>query len=185
MGVVVRMPFSTLKKAVRWSRKAWWDIEDGVPKEAAKALQSDAGMNIVNHVPTTLRGEQVDDDEERGIGVDAYVLKRNPIFVEYSQTYPNRIPPEDAGRPLLPIIVEYFCCEIWRKLIDAASESVMSQASVKEFRAKSQSKGWDDMGATPSAINYNSGIHKIFELFDEDKSGSISASELQSVLSNA
>lgn len=55
------------------------------------------------------------------VACDVYVLRKNPVFREYWKQHPERVPPADAGRPLLPILVEYFCTGMWRQLIDAAS----------------------------------------------------------------
>merc|ERR1712079_42494 len=87
---------------------------------------------------------------------DTYFLQKNKVLKEYCSTFPERIPPADAGRPLLPIIVEFFCGELWANLIEAASDDAHRNASI------------------------DSKIHWIFEKFDADHNGKLSLQELQS-----
>lgn len=181
--IVVTMPFSILKKAVRLSRQKWWDVEAGQPrKEAASALQTDEGMEVLDHVPVSIRSDRnIEDDDLFRIGCDTYVLGRNQIFQEYRQNFPERFPPDDAGRPLDTILVEYFCAMLWSTLIEAASEQVMSQASICAFKRRAKDESLD-MRVTQSAVGFSDSVHRIFELFDQDKKGRITAIELQRVL---
>jgi len=186
--IVVQMPFSILKEGIKLSRQKWWEPEQegGERKEAASALQTDYGMEIMDHVPVTMSGRQADDDDMFNIGIDTYVVGRNAIFKEYCKNFPDRVPPNDAGRPLLPILVEYFCTKMWHQLIDAASDQVMSQASICNFKRRAADDALDtDMAQTQSAVGFSNSVHKIFTLFDQDRDGSITANELQRVLSQA
>merc|ERR1719343_272470 len=117
--VVVAMPFNVLHDAVLMSRRPW--IQEGMPpKECASALQVDDGIDIEDNAPASICGEDPDDDPERlySVACDTYVLRKNVVFKEYCQQHPERVPPEDCGRPLLPILVEFFCMGIWKQLID-------------------------------------------------------------------
>jgi hypothetical protein len=41
--------------------------------------------------------------------VDAYMVTVNPVLKQWAAEHPALIPPDDAGRPALPILVQYFC----------------------------------------------------------------------------
>lgn len=183
--VVVEMPFSVLREGVRLSRKNWWDIGEGqARKEAASALQTDDGIDLVDHAPSTIRGKaNPDTDKFFRVGCDHYVLGRNLVFKEYCQNNPDRIPPPDAGRPLLPILVEFFCGLMWHQLIDSASNQVMSRESVREFKRRAADEALGDMTNSKSMVGFSDSVHKIFTLFDEDHDDNISAAEMQKVLS--
>merc|ERR1712039_431046 len=108
--VCVSMPFDVLCEAVRVSRRPWIEAQDGqLPKECASALQVDDGIIIEAHVPTTVNGLDPVEGELYVVAIDTYVLRKNPVFREYCAQHPDRVPPADCGRPLLPILVEYFC----------------------------------------------------------------------------
>merc|ERR1712190_24361 len=49
------------------------------------------------------------------------------------------IPPEDAGRPTLPCLVEHFCNEMWRTLVNVDGSSDINEAAIDEFFAMADS----------------------------------------------
>merc|ERR1711957_531562 len=111
------MPFSVIAEAVRWSRKPWWDIPEGSdPKEATSALHTDEGMRITDHKPSMICDDDPDEVNLYTLAVDTRVLKKNDVFNAYCKEHPERIPPDDAGRPVLPILVEFFCTNMWEML---------------------------------------------------------------------
>jgi 2',3'-cyclic-nucleotide 2'-phosphodiesterase (5'-nucleotidase family) len=157
--LVVPMPFSVLRDGVRISRKPWWDIPSGgQPGEGTSALQVDHNITVVDHTPTLIDGGEPDEDQLYHIACDGRVLLKNPVFNEYIKQYPERVPPEDAGRPVLPILVEYFCGLMWEGLIQnsAAVSSKKSMCGPK--------------------------LDTMFSNFDKDKNGEIDAAELQEAL---
>jgi len=83
---------------------------------------------------------------------------RNKIFKEYCAEFPGRVPPEDAGRPVIPILVEFFCGEIWERLLELAVEV----AGSKQVGSK---------------------LHAIFEIFDVDHNGEIDEEDLTTAIS--
>jgi len=120
--VVTQMPFEVLREAVHQSRQPWWDIKEGEqPKEHASALQVDEGIRVrSDHVPIAIRRAPPELGKLYSVACDTRVLARNPIFCKYCQEFPSRIPPDDAGRPVLPILAEFFCGMLWRQLIEHA-----------------------------------------------------------------
>merc|ERR1711957_1135552 len=112
------MPFSVLRDAIRWSRKPWWDIAPGHPaQEATGALHLDDGMRLDdNHLLTQIGFEEPDEHKLYMVACDTRVLKKNEAFKKYCAEFPERIPPDDAGRPVLPILVDFFCGLMWEKL---------------------------------------------------------------------
>jgi len=174
--VCVSMPASVLREAISVSRRTWIEALQGKPpKVCASALQVDDGIYTEDHVLTMIKGVQPQDDALYTVACDTYVLKGNKVFKEYCAQHPERIPPADCGRPLLPILVEYFCDALWRQLIDQASCQVMSQTTMKAFR---DSLGSNQTRGTES-LQLDEGCHRIFVLLDCDGDGTISSSELQ------
>merc|ERR1712050_255947 len=76
------------------------------------------------------------------------------VLNKYCSDFPERIPPEDCGRPVLPILVEFFCGQIWERLLASA-------AGVEHVDHIEGNK-----------------IHNIFQLVDADHNGQIDAGEL-------
>lgn len=143
--VVARMPFAVLQNAVRHSRRTWADGEASgkTEVECNSALQTDDGMEVVEHAPTTIRGAAPEAQALYSVACDTYFLKKNPVFKEYCASYPERIPPADAGRPLLPILVEHFCQELWRKLVNSVGGD--TSKDTREMLAEHLRKAFVDM----------------------------------------
>merc|ERR1712232_983840 len=93
------------------------------------------------------------------VACDLRYLKKNPVLNEYCTKFPQRVQPEDAGRPVLPILVEFFCTKMWRQLLQTAMEKEGATSGTK-------------VSATNAA-------QKLFKLFDSNGDGNIEMSELQ------
>jgi len=180
--IVVSMPFRVLRAGVLLSRTPWKEAEEGTraKKECASALQVDEGISIADHAPATVMSRPPESDEELfSVACDVYVLRKNNVFREYCEAFPDRVPPSDAGRPLLPILVEFFCAGMWRQLIDGASYQVMSTSSLENFQ-RSAKPADENMELTDSeAYHLDKGASKIFQLLDENGDGKIDIKELQ------
>lgn len=166
--VVARMPFSVLRDAVLFSRKPWLFNQQKAPnedrKEGNSALQGDDGIHIDgSHRMTSICHETPADPEDLqrlySVACDTYFLKKNDVFKMYCQEFPDRIPPADAGRPLLPILVEFFTGELWRKLVMAGAGTERQTAILGE--------GSDSI------------LHHFFEEVDVDHDGKITHAELK------
>lgn len=166
--VVTRMPFSVLRDGIIFSRKPWQFNEEKAPsedrKEGNSALQGDDGIHIdEHHRMTEICHEKPTDPEDLerlyAVACDTYFLKKNEVFKKYCQQFPERIPPSDCGRPLLPILVEFFTGELWRKLVLAGVGTARSTVILAEGNA--------------------SILHQFFEEMDVDHDGKITHSELK------
>eukprot|EP00927_Polykrikos_kofoidii_P026461 TRINITY_DN23541_c0_g1_i1.p1 TRINITY_DN23541_c0_g1~~TRINITY_DN23541_c0_g1_i1.p1 ORF type:complete len:626 (+),score=101.78 TRINITY_DN23541_c0_g1_i1:281-1879(+) len=161
--VVVAMPFEVLRDAVELSRKPWLEVDkDGKRKEANSALQVDEDIDInEHHVITSIDGLTLEECQETEkifeVACDSYFLQKNAVFKKYCQQHYELIPPMDVGRPLLPILVDFFCGRMWKELL-------------KDNRASLRKS------------TYNSAIVRVFERFDSDHNGVVSTEELQKAL---
>lgn len=167
--LAVKMPWEVLRDAIRWSRKPWWDIQPGEePKEGTSALQIDSGMELgKEHVLVKVKDQFPSPGEEFVVACDSRVLKKNEVFKEYCSKNSDRIPPEDTGRPVLPILVEFFCGEMWKRLMQNSLRYIEEQ---QEQQKKLGGKDQTEM---------NKGkLHAIFNLFDSDRNGTVDAKEL-------
>jgi 2',3'-cyclic-nucleotide 2'-phosphodiesterase (5'-nucleotidase family) len=124
--IIVPMPFSVLQEAVKQSRAAW-------PTKTPSSLQVDSGVHVDDDgCPTTVVGTEPKPDRLYAVACDVRVLWRNAVFSEYCRQHPDRIPPADAGRPLLPILVEYFCGKMWADLIELATSAKLRRTKTAE-----------------------------------------------------
>eukprot|EP00930_Biecheleria_cincta_P002213 TRINITY_DN103234_c0_g1_i1.p1 TRINITY_DN103234_c0_g1~~TRINITY_DN103234_c0_g1_i1.p1 ORF type:complete len:675 (-),score=99.49 TRINITY_DN103234_c0_g1_i1:510-2336(-) len=164
--LAVKMPWEVLRDAIRWSRKPWWDIQPGEEaKEATSSLQIDHAMEVdKEHLLVKIKDESPLPGQEFVIACDSRVLKKNEVFKEYCSKNPDRIPPDDTGRPVLPILVEYFCGEMWKRLLQNTLRYV------EEQQPTSSGAGGKGMA--------NCKLQAIFNLFDSDRNGTVDAKEL-------
>jgi len=127
--IVISLPGSALAEAVLKSR-ADWMVADG-PLEANGALQHDlgcrcdAGNRLIEAAKAPL-------DEARvyQVLVDSYDLSKDETLKAYAKANPANIPPADAGRPSMTILVEYFCREMWRMLADVDGDGCISDHEI-------------------------------------------------------
>jgi hypothetical protein len=155
--VVTQMPFEVFREAVKFSRKDW-------PNEVASSLQVDVGVSVDEDLlPITIQCKKPEDDRLYAVACDTYFLKKNPVLREYCKQYPERIPPQDVGRPLLPILVEYFCGLMWRRLYKSIANTPVT--------------GCDPVERADSNLEKEEIAH-VFRCLDSDGDGTIDAEEL-------
>lgn len=137
--VVIGCPGSTLSAAVKHSRSKWIN-EPGI--EAAEAFQCDAGMTFnAAHDMQTIQSKPIELERIYWIAVDTYDLKKNPILSEYAAQHSDKVPPEDSGRPVLPILVDYFCMQLWRMAIDEDLDGSVDEWELESFFNKHDLNG--------------------------------------------
>jgi len=210
--VVTQMPFEVLREAVHQSRQPWWDIKEGEqPRDHASALQVDEGIRVKSHhVPTAIRRFPPEPGKLYSVACDTRVLNKNPIFHKYCQEFPSRIPPDDAGRPVFPLLAEFFCGMLWRQLIEHAGRNgqslemeITSTAShgSRRNRTKACNLGFDsidvngdemiDQEELTRAVERCLGrrvssrivVEQMMNMMDEDHDGQISREELREGIS--
>jgi len=106
-----------------------------------------------------------DKDKLYTVACDTRVLKKNEVFKKYCAEFPERIPPDDAGRPVLPILVDYFCGLMWEKLFASAGACEKGAARSTTIAKNSSAK-------------FNAQAHHIFTIFDGDGDGYIDRTEV-------
>jgi len=143
VNVVVKIPGHLAAAALRVSRQPWLD-ENG-PQEASQALHGDFGtgcqLKDTGYELVRLDDQDLVHDRLYSIAYDSYDLKKNPVLKEWAINNPDAVPPEDAGRPTLPILVEHFCNEMWRTLIDMDGSGDINEDSIEAFFESADANG--------------------------------------------
>jgi len=151
--IVITLPGAVMAEAVTQSRQGW--LAEGGPTEESGALQHDLCCQCdASHRMVEACKAPVDEARLYKVLVDTYDLAKNEVLAAYAKASPESIPPADAGRPAMTMLVEYFCREMWRMLADADGDGSISEGEVGQ----------------------------LFDECDTDKSGTISADELTAAL---
>lgn len=126
--IVVSIDGQTLSDAVKVSRRKWLE-QPG--EENNQGLHMDSSMKVdeQNNV-VMVAAEPLIPDHFYHVAIDAHVLRRNPVFSQYCERHPERIPADDSGQPALPTLVKYFCMMAWRRLIDMNEDGCVSEAEI-------------------------------------------------------
>lgn len=192
-NVVAKISGKTIIDAVKQSRELWQ--QPGGPYEASKALQVDSSskcilkdgsweVTIINDKPIVL-------DKLYSVVCDTYDLLKNPHLNAWCKEHPEYIPPADAGRPVLPILVEYFCNEMWRTIIDVNGDGDIQEEEIDAlFR---EIDGNQDGLLSVEEVSYalkkqlgegGSAIiaKQMVAIADKDHSGTISREELTALI---
>lgn len=159
-NLVISIDGATLSRAVRKSREPWrvesvGEGGEAARKEGSAALQHDLecetdGRGALTHV----MGSPLEPLRYYRVVVDVYDLAKDPVLAKYASLNPGRIPAKDSGRPTMQILVEYFCMQLWHKLVDGDENG---QITVEE-------------------------VSELFDEADVDHSGALSEEELFSIL---
>lgn len=151
--IVIKMPGATLVEAVETSRAGW--LTEGGPTEESGAFQHDLGCKCdATHKMTVAAKAPLDPERMYSVLVDSYDLAKDPVLSAYAKANPANIPPADAGRPAMTVLVEYFCRAMWAMLADSDGDGAITEEE----------------------------IHALFTLCDADGSGQITAEELTTAL---
>merc|ERR1711874_503002 len=164
------MPFSIINAAIRLSRKPWWDVADGCEaQEANSALQVDDRMALTGHEVQIIADQEPNHTRLYEVAIDTRVLRKNDVFYKYCLDHPERIPPDDAGRPVLPILVEFFCTQMWERLVEAALGDGGQVVPTKSLASNA---------GTASEI-FSKKIDRLFAIWDADHNGFVETEELK------
>jgi 5'-nucleotidase len=172
-----------LSDAVQLSRQAW-------PESNGMALHGDNEIVVdaETHAVTAVAGALLDRERLYTIVIDSYIVKANDALRAYANEHPERIPPDDAGRPALPILVQYYCDFVWRKLLDTDHDGSISAVEVDALvqEADTSGDGQISVAEVLATIEKRLGgvqasfilAHQCLSLMDKDKGGFVSREEL-------
>lgn len=115
----------------------------------------------------------------------------NPVLKQWAADHPETIPPDDAGRPALPILVQYFCDKAWRSITDGDGDGKLEQSEIETFfdEADRNGDGVIDEAEVMAILNKKlefmaSGVvaRQMLSIADVDQNGKVSKKELCDVL---
>lgn len=193
-NIVVQIEGAALSAGIAHSRQPWKGGAGGRGEAGASgdALHCDDKMKVD---PDTLAVLEVDGkplipDKIYDILIDSYLMQSNPVFKEYSDKYPERIPPDDSGQPALPLLVQYFCDKIWLDLIDLKGDGQVDLAAIDHFfdQADTDKSGDIDedklLAVLRERTNNCPGVARVIasqciSFADTNKNGKVSKAELQ------
>eukprot|EP00929_Paragymnodinium_shiwhaense_P121152 TRINITY_DN9329_c0_g1_i1.p1 TRINITY_DN9329_c0_g1~~TRINITY_DN9329_c0_g1_i1.p1 ORF type:complete len:616 (-),score=148.50 TRINITY_DN9329_c0_g1_i1:259-2106(-) len=188
MMVVTKMPFEILRDAIKESRRPWWDLKEGEERqEGNSAFHADEDCKIgENHMLFQICGGEPEEGRLYHVACDTRYLKKNPVFKKYAEEHPERIQPEDAGRPVLPILVEYFCGEMWMRLINTGKNYRQSVVNNFFTIADADGDGNIDVDELQKAVSERMGkrlssgiiMEQMIAAVDENFDGKVNADEL-------
>lgn len=135
-NITILVSGDVLSRAVQISRAPW-------PESSGTALHCDDAMEIdpATHAVTAVAGAPLEPDRLYTVVVDSYIVKSNEALAAYAGEFPERIPPDDAGRPALPILVQYFCDRVWNKLLDFDEDGSVSAEEVEALFVEADTSG--------------------------------------------
>ena len=174
---------SALSDAVQLSRQAW-------PESDGMALHGDNQIVVdaETHAVTAVAGALLDRERLYTVVVDSYIVKSNDALRAYASEHPEHIPPDDAGRPALPILVQYYCDLVWRKLLDIDHDGSISASEVDALiqEADTSGDGRISVAEVLAVIEQRLGgvqassilAHQCLSIMDKDKDGFVSRDEL-------
>eukprot|EP00326_Haptolina_ericina_P005965 CAMPEP_0181203028 /NCGR_PEP_ID=MMETSP1096-20121128/19162_1 /TAXON_ID=156174 ORGANISM="Chrysochromulina ericina, Strain CCMP281" /NCGR_SAMPLE_ID=MMETSP1096 /ASSEMBLY_ACC=CAM_ASM_000453 /LENGTH=426 /DNA_ID=CAMNT_0023293591 /DNA_START=54 /DNA_END=1331 /DNA_ORIENTATION=- len=185
--VLVSIDGAALIEAIKLSRRPW--MEKGGPKEASNSLQHDLDCFVdERHILQRIDGRPVEPRRIYKVAMDSYDITKDPVISRYVLAHPDRVPSTDAGRPMLTILVEFFCRELWRELIDKDHDGDLTQEEIDLLFDESDTDhsgeiAPDELHAA-LAKRLGGGASRLVSnamitFFDEDENGSLSREELK------
>ena len=115
----------------------------------------------------------------------------NPVLKKWAAEHPDLIPPDDAGRPALPILVQYFCDKAWRSITDGDGDGKLEQSEIDTFFDEADKNGdgvideAEVLAVLKKKLGYMaSGVvaRQMLSIADVDQNGKVSKSELCDIL---
>jgi len=136
-NIVVQISGAALSGGIAHSRLPWKGGAGGRGEAGASgdALHCDDKMKVDPETleVTVVDGQPIIADKVYDILIDSYLMQSNPIFKEYADKYPERVPPDDSGQPALPILVQYFCDKVWSGLVNISGDSQTYESCIDHF----------------------------------------------------
>ena len=137
--ITALIPGSVLSEAVASSRAPWHGAETpraGAPAgSTSHALHFDDAMKSdpITEELVEVAGKPLDPDHLYSIVIDNFLMHNDKILKEYTAAHPENVPSEESGRPALPMLVEFFCNQIWASLCDVDGDGVVQVEEIDEF----------------------------------------------------
>lgn len=130
-NVVIKLTGRALRDAVAESRRPWTEGGGRGGNASADAFQVDLGMVMdASGSLCKVGGLALQPDALYDILVDSYMINVNPVLKVYAEEFPDRIPDKDAGRPVLPLLVEFFCDQAWKQIGEMEDGGCIDEAKV-------------------------------------------------------
>lgn len=115
----------------------------------------------------------------------------NPVLKQWAADHPENIPPDDVGRPALPILVQYFCDKAWRSITDGDRNGKLEQSEIEKFfdEADRNGDGVIDEAEVLAVLKKRLGFmasgvvaRQMLSIADVDQNGKVSKKELCDIL---
>jgi hypothetical protein len=67
------------------------------------------------------------------VACDHYDIRSNSVLADFATTHPDEVP-HFGGSPALAVLVEYFCAELWRSILNyyGASDPTAAESEAVE-----------------------------------------------------
>lgn len=140
--VVVRIPGRVLADAIAGSRAR-------APAESGGFLQVDDGVVVdAAHQVLAVAGQALDEAREYRVALVRNILlgmDHNAALVAFAEAHPERVPHEDAGREVKPLVVEAFGLRLARELggvdrVDTDGDGVLTVAEIAAAIARRETR---------------------------------------------
>ena len=114
-------------------------------------------------------------------------MSKEPAFKHFQEQYPGRVPDEEAGRSIMPIVLEHCCNLLWKQLVDEDGDGVVSEEEMLAFVSKTDVDGTGsvDKKELAQAVREKLGnssnvvVSQMMALMDEDNSGHLNIAEVK------
>ena len=186
----VEVPGKVLAEAIKWSRQGWTNTPD---EEVNQAFQCSRSITVSEtHELTHIGGEPLDPERIYSTALYTYDMSKAPAFKEYAATCPGKIPNAEASRPVITLLVEYFCARLWKRLVDTDGDGHVTLEELLKFvedsdKDKSGILSFDEVAAAVKEKLGNSSVvvaEQMMAMLDADSSGTIDIKEAKALLAN-
>ena len=166
------------------------DAAAAVAEAESNALHGDDGLYIDGSSGAVLTVGKATLEPHRLylVLVETAVLRTNPALKYYVDGQPGKVPPADAGRPVLPSLVGYFCDRVWRRLADTDGDGNVDVDELDRLFEEADLDGsgrldGDELKAViEKRLGYEHGSNVLAQqcvsVMDKDADGTVSRLEL-------
>ena len=134
--IVAQIDGQTLSDTVQRSREPW---RSGGINALALHVDDSVVVDPSTHSIVSIAGSALDPSRLYAVLIDSYLIRAE--LKPYCEAHPERLQPDDAGRPVVPILVEYFCSQMWRALVDTNEDGVVSASDIAQLVDEADANG--------------------------------------------